>query len=86
MPRRMVRQHGTDTGYYQHQRLGDMPACPDCVEAHRLVQIDYRARNGVSGLIRDHQAARNRALAALRRRYPADFRRLYEQELDRVEK
>ena len=35
-------RHGTTAGYHAHRKVGDRP-CPDCNEAYRVVQVEYRA-------------------------------------------
>lgn len=32
---------GDDLGYQWHQRTGNLPACPDALEAHRIFNREY---------------------------------------------
>lgn len=70
---------GTYAGYSAHYRNGEKP-CDPC----RLARNDYVAstRDIRQGMAREN--ARNRALAELARRYPDEYRELYDAEYPRA--
>lgn len=35
-------RHGKQAGYHAHRKMGEKP-CPDCREAYRIAQVEYRA-------------------------------------------
>lgn len=71
-------RHGSHGGYLAHNRLGE-DACQPCLDAHAAYVKQWR-RDSVSW--RRSSKARSRALTRLRQQHPADFDRLYIEELN----
>lgn len=66
---------GTEAGYQRHVRAGEI-ACDDCKGGHALYMRLWRARGGMARS-RAFRDARGRALSALARRHPNEYRELY---------
>lgn len=70
-------RHGTPSGWTLHQELGERP-CTACYQARAA----YDARRNQEPKRRDRALVRSRAqaraLSELRRRYPDEYRELYE--------
>ena len=76
--RRDDSRHGTKAGYEVHKREGKRP-CRACKDANAAYVRDYRTRTTAW---RDQARARDRALNQLARLNQAEFRSLYETELE----
>lgn len=72
---------GTYAGYQRHHRHGEY-ACVDCKEANRLYHAKIRAEKPeFRAEEKRRQAARDRALARLSRKFPRTYRKYYAEEL-----
>jgi hypothetical protein len=72
-------KRGTLTGKTRHQVAGEL-LCDACREAERAYQENYRKRRGTVPSQAAGQRVRNRALRALAREHPEDYRRLLDAE------
>lgn len=70
---------GSYAGYQRHKRHGQQP-CAACREANRLYHLNYRQQPEVRQRYSQQNAARGRALEALRRRHPGEFEVLLDKE------
>jgi hypothetical protein len=73
------RQHGTMSGYCLHQIIGT-PPCEACRKAKHEYNMQRKATNPKTQKNLSTTLARYRALARLSRRYPEEYRVLYEEE------
>ena len=76
--------HGTYGGYQRCRRNG--PPCPECLAANREYEREWRSRDSSKERVKAWAAARSRALTILARRHPGEYRDLYRQELQKLER
>ena len=77
-------EHGTRRGYAQCVKRAE-GACPACRRAQSDYMQEWRQRYPTAQKREQHkQDARGRALRALARAHPAEFRRLYDAELAKL--
>lgn len=88
MPKRLAEdgsdfRHGTPTGARRHWDLGE-PACPDCRAAR--AEYDRRRKAAPAKALRNrlHAKAQGRALRALAKAHPEQYRALYLAEKQRA--
>jgi hypothetical protein len=78
MSKPRVARCGTTSGYDKHQRHGERP-CNACALAKAVYDKKWQLAPRRKQLTRLHARAQSRALQELSRRYPTEYKQLYEQ-------